>query len=64
MNDLRPPAFCMKELLLHLVLEVPNCPLGDFILKMGFYAAVADVLVVSFAVMNEHAVSKLACCLI
>ena len=53
MDGLRPLAFCMNQLLLCLVLEVPDGPLGDSILKMGVHAAVADVLVVSHAMVNE-----------
>ena len=60
MDGLRPLAFCLQQLLLHLVLEVPHGPLGHSILKMGIYVSVADVLAVSFAMVNECVVCESA----
>ena len=59
-NGLGPPAFCMKQLLPCLILEVPDYPLGVFILEVCIHAAVTDVLVVVHAMINECIVSKLA----
>ena len=57
-DGLWPLNFCMKQLLLCLVLEVPYGPLGNAILGMGVHAAVAGEFMVGFTMENEHVVGK------
>ena len=60
MNGLWPPAFCVKQLLLHLILEVPDCPLGNSAFEVCIHAAVTDVLAVAFTILNECIFGKVA----
>ena len=60
MNSLWPPAFCMKQLLSCLILEVPDCLHGNYILGVSIHAVVTDVLMVVRAIVSECVVGKAA----
>ena len=55
-DGLWPSTICMKQLLSCQVLEVSCGPLSNAILKMGFDATLADVLIVNFTIVSKPAV--------
>ena len=48
----------MKQLIPCLILEVPDCSLGNSILKVCIHPTVTDMLAVEIVMVNEHVVSK------